>query len=63
LTDEEDEIVNAALAPPSSESVLLSKFDVPITRRIIHSLWPLTWLKDEVKVHEYFSSFSLELQL
>jgi Ulp1 family protease len=51
LTDDEDEIVDAALAPPSSESVLFSKFDTPITRRIIHCLRPSIWLNDEVEVY------------
>ena len=48
LAQHEKEAVSAALRPPHDDTVVVSKFSVDITRRLLQSLQPQTWLNDEV---------------
>lgn len=48
LTDAETERVNAALLPPHDETILVSKFNTSISRRLIHCLISPNWLNDEI---------------
>ena len=54
LTAEENAAVTAALALPHNETVLIEKFNAPITRRLIASLRPAIWLNDEVQITQIF---------
>ena len=48
LTVWQQQQVQDALCPPYSEDILVSKFKIPITRRIAKCLNPSLWLNDEV---------------
>jgi len=48
LTDVQQQQVYDALCPPYSEDILVSKFGIPITRRLAECLNPGLWLNDEV---------------
>jgi Ulp1 family protease len=55
LTEEEDAAVRAAVSPPHDESVVIEKFNTPMTRRLLKCLKSCLWLNDEVWV--FFSVF------
>ena len=48
LTEEENQLVDSILGKEDSESIILEKFNIPITQRIINCLKTNKWLIDEV---------------
>lgn len=48
LTAEEEALVMANLKPPWDEQVLVERFGIPMTRRLMRGLEPGTWLNDEI---------------
>ena len=48
LTPEQETIITATLCPPHDNTLLIEKYAIPITRKVISCFRPEKWLNDEV---------------